>query len=302
MNVDNGNSSRILRIPTDSRMVQHIIFDFDGTITEDDTIGNIAQAALQWRRSPEGGGINLEKDWQSIIEAYIQDLAAYDLTQPPEQQRATWEQERVYLHGRRVVEEASLARIQAAGIFTGSSADGRLFQAGRRDRESGRTRIREGFGNYMAILVARNVNVHIVSVNWSASYIKGVLEPWGITSVIANELQVDGSIAAPSSTGPFKALATSSDKLEATRNLLGTMEGQCLCYIGDSTTDLECLGEFGGYAVTSDGGGSLLKALRRLGHRVPHVSAPDDAQPHVLWARDFTEIAAYAPETSNTAR
>lgn len=282
-------------------MVQHIIFDFDGTITQHDTIGNIAQAALQWRRSPEGGGKDLEKDWQDILQGYIQDLAAYDQIQPPEQQRTTWEQELAYLHGRRAVEEASLARIVAAGIFTGFSADGgeRLFQAGRRDRESGRTRIREGFGDYVASLAARNVHVHIVSVNWSVSYIKGVLAPWGITSVIANELQSDGSVAAP---GPLKTLTTSSDKLEAVRQLLGKIEGQCLGYFGDSTTDLECLREFGGFAVTSDGGGSLVRALRRLGHDVPHVSAPDDAHPHVLWARDFTEIAAHASQTSDVAK
>ncbi|CAN8100805.1 unnamed protein product [Discula destructiva] len=286
-------------------MNQHVIFDFDGTITQDDTIGNIAHAALQWRKTTEGGGTDLTAAWNHILQSYLQDLAVYDQTQPPEQQRTTWKQERAYLHGRRAVEETSLARIREAGIFTGLAAEGRLFEAGRCDREAGRTRLRGGLEEYLAILRARDVAVHVVSVNWSVSYIRGVLAPWGITSVVANEIHPDGSIAGPPQE-PLrdvdaghehiypKALATSADKLRATRHLLDTLGGKCLGYFGDSTTDLECLDLCGGYAVTPDGGGSLVRTLRRLGCTVAHVSEPHGDGARISWARDFAEIAAHA--------
>lgn len=279
-------------------MVRQIVLDFDGTITENDTIGNIANAALEWRKFPEGGGIDLTGDWQHILHAYTQDLVAYDQTQLPEQQRTTWKQERDYLNGRRVVEEASLARVRDSGIFMGFAANHRLFEAGRRDTEIGRTRLRNGLTEYVNKVRACNDIIHVVSVNWSASYIKGALEPWGITSVIANEIQLDGTITAlpdsfpenRSHLGLPKTMTTSADKLEVTRNLLGKLEGQCLGYFGDSTTDLECLGLYGGHVVTSDGKGSLLRTLRRLGYTVPYVSEPLDVDPPVSWVRDFTQI------------
>lgn len=286
-------------------MGQHIVFDFDGTITEDDTIGNIAHAALQWRNSPEGGGSDLTRDWQHIVQSYAQDLAAYDQTQRPAEKRTSWQQECDYLRGRRIVEEASLARIRESGIFAGFATSGeRLVEAGRRDRETGRTRIRAGFAEYLAMARARNDMVHVVSVNWSAAYIRGVLEPWGIASIVANEIQLDGSIAAaaaatldlsPDNLGNVdrsQALATSADKLEATQHLLRRLEGECRGYFGDSTTDLECLDFCGGWVMTSDGEGSLARTLRRLGYDIPCISEPQGTNSHISWVHDFTEVAA----------
>ncbi|KAJ4393732.1 hypothetical protein N0V93_002947 [Gnomoniopsis smithogilvyi] len=283
-------------------MGRHIIFDFDGTITEKDTIGNIAQAALEWRKTPDGGGADLTREWEHVVQSYVQDLAKYDQTQPPEQQRITWQQERDYLRGRRVVEEASLARVRESGIFAGFAADDRLVAAGRRDRETGRTRIRDGFAEYLTMIRDHNHIVHVVSVNWSAAYIRGVLEPWNITSIVANEIQLDGSIATslecftpqPSRLEPLKALATSSDKLEATKHLLERVGGQCKGYFGDSTTDLECLDFCGGWVITaSDGKSSLVRTLQRLGHDVPCISGPRGADSRISWAHDFTEVAAH---------
>lgn len=283
-------------------MGNHIIFDFDGTITQKDTVENIGRAAVEWRKTPQGGGIDLTQKWEHIVQSYMQGLAAYDQTQLPEEQRTTWQQERDYLRGRRVVEETSLNRLRESGIFAGGfAAEDRLVEAGRRDRETGRTRIRGGFAEYLDKVRARGHIVHVVSVNWSAAYIRGVLEPWGITSIVANEIHLDGSIAAVpqgSNSGGLgnierpKVFATSGDKLEATRDLIKSMGGRCVGYFGDSTTDLECLEFCGGWVMTSDGGGSLLRTLRRLGRNIPFVSESRDAQSHVAWAHDFSEIAA----------
>lgn len=290
-------------------MGNHIIFDFDGTITQKDTVENIGRAAVEWRKTPQGGGVDLTREWEHIVQSYMQDLAAYDQTQLPEAQRTTWQQECDYLRGRRVVEEASLSRLRESGIFAaGFAADGRLVEAGRRDRETGRTRIRGGFAEYLDKIRARGDVVHVVSVNWSASYIRGVLEPWGITSIVANEIQLDGSIAArsqdstPEGLGNSehpKVFATSGDKLEATRNLLKSVEGPCVGYFGDSTTDLECLEFCGGLVMTTDGGGSLLRTLRRLGRDVPFVSESGEAQTGIAWAHDFSEVAAQVTLDAN---
>lgn len=289
-------------------MGNHIIFDFDGTITQKDTVENIGRAAVEWRKTPQGGGVDLTREWEHIVQSYMQDLAAYDQTQLPEEKRTTWQQERDYLHGRRVVEEASLIRLRESGIFAGFAADDRLVEAGRRDRETGRTRIRGGFAEYLNKIRARGYIVHVVSVNWSASYIRGVLEPWGITSIVANEIQLDGSIAAKSQDSPPsgprefehpKVFATSADKLEATQDLLKSVEGRCVGYFGDSTTDLECLEFRGGLVMATDGGGSLLRTLRRLGRDVPFVSEAGEAQTGITWARDFAEVAAQVTLDAN---
>ncbi len=85
-------------------------------------------------------------------------------------------------------------------------------------------------------------------------------------------------------------------------------------YMGDSTTDLECLlyvaksGVHGsGGIVLADGDGpvtsKLLQTLARLGYAVPHVSKADPFKtaqrsryparhPRLAWARDFDEILA----------
>lgn len=286
-------------------MGNHIIFDFDGTITQKDTVENIGRAAVEWRKTPQGGGVDLTQEWEHIVQSYMQDLAAFDQTQLPEEQRTTLDQERDYLRGRRVVEETSLDRLRESGIFAGGfAADDRLVEAGRRDRETGRTRIRGGFAEYLDKVRAQGYIVHVVSVNWSAAYIRGVLEPWGITSIVANEIQLDGSIAAmPQSSNVEdlgnvehpKVFATSGDKLQATQDLLKRVGGRCVGYFGDSTTDLECLEFCGGWVVTTDGGGSLLRSLQRLGRDIPFASESRDAQSHIAWAHDFSEVVAQPP-------
>lgn len=293
-------------------MGNHIIFDFDGTITQKDTVENIGRAAVEWRKTPQGGGVDLTQEWEHIVQSYMQDLAAYDQTQLPEEQRTTWPQERDYLRGRRMLEETSLTRLRESGIFAGGfAAEDRLVETGRRDRETGRTRIRDGFAEYLDKVRARGCIVHVVSVNWSAAYIRGVLEPWGITSIVANEIQLDGSIAAlPQDSSPQgreiighpKVFATSGDKLEATSDLLNRVGGRCVGYFGDSTTDLECLDFCGGWVMTTGGGGSLLRSLRRLGREIPFVSESRDAQSHISWAHDFSEVVAQTPSLGSCER
>lgn len=154
-------------------------------------------------------------------------------------------------------------------------------------------------------------------MNWSASYIRGVLSREDISSVVANDINpADGSINAhdsPSEDWP-SVLAVGSDKLSALRCIYRQLQADRprlpieIIYFGDSTTDLECLLEFGGIVISpkaeisqspgpettnSDenefNGSELLHVLRtRLKYNVPHVSEYKDEL--VCWACDFTEI------------
>lgn len=165
-------------------------------------------------------------------------------------------------------------------------------------------------------------DTHILSVNWSASYIRGVLSREDISSVIANDINpADGSVnALPSISDDMASsdwpsvLAVSSDKLSVLRSLHRRQEKTKpklpveLVYFGDSTTDLECLLEFGGIVISPKAeiaqrpgtkpaessktilnGSELLHVLQtRLNYNVPHVSEYNDEP--ICWARDFAEI------------
>lgn len=164
--------------------------------------------------------------------------------------------------------------------------------------------------------------VHILSVNWSASYIRGVLSREGISSIIANDINpADGSVNAlpvisdDIAPGDWPGvLAVGSDKLSALRCLhqrqqkAKPKQSVEIVYFGDSTTDLECLLEFGGIVIspkaeiaqrtdtqTTDpskaavNGSDLLHVLQtRLNYNLPHVSEYKDEP--ICWAHDFAEI------------
>jgi thiamine phosphate phosphatase / amino-HMP aminohydrolase len=159
-------------------------------------------------------------------------------------------------------------------------------------------------------------------VNWSAAYIKGVLSKEEISTVIANEINPkDGSINATPSTPTGVAsvewpdvLTVGLDKLSALRCLQRQQRKNeperslGLVYFGDSTTDIECLLEFGGVVISSNPnmekrpstrtasshkmlvkGSDLLHMLQTmLNYNVPHVSLYE-GEP-ICWARDFAEV------------
>lgn len=159
-------------------------------------------------------------------------------------------------------------------------------------------------------------------MNWSASYIRGVLSREGISSVISNDINpADGSVdALPAISDNIASedwpsiLYVGSDKLSALRYLRRQQQkakpkllGE-IVYFGDSITDLECLLEFGGIVVspkaetaqrpdtratnsskTGLSGNDLLQVLRtRLNYNVPHVSEYKDEP--ICWAHDFSDI------------
>lgn len=186
--------------------------------------------------------------------------------------------------------------------------------------------------------------VSILSVNWSEHFIRCTLSEniarqqpnphaehsdyWTSFAqnmyILANEISGlhtpeggDGSLTKKDSTG----IRTSSDKLrqlpERCRRPFGATEmepseteiddgGRDVVYIGDSTTDLECLlaADFG-FCIRDEPMGSgqreLAETLQRLGVKVLHVSQQLGGRSEhserwvVYWARDLQEIADVLP-------
>ncbi|KUI65931.1 hypothetical protein VM1G_01301 [Cytospora mali] len=301
-----------------------LVFDFDGTITTDDTIASLAKAAMDFHVDRGRSRSEMASAWKTIEQSYAQDLSNYHKTyaapdgKPPETPLETamarlWPIRRLETpkaitmdrfsgHQRRHVELASLARVEDEGLFKGIWPD-YLVSAGQQDRLKSRVCLRKGFDTF-ATLAKRNHEMHILSVNWSDSYVKGVLGSDIMTSVIANTINPeDGSISA---TGAFEnlnqhglwpeVLTVAQDKLAALRSLycrrqlLNPNKELLFIYFGDSTTDVECFMEIGGVIISDREDSGLLNLLRyELGYYVPHVAEWEESG-FTCWARDFSEL------------
>lgn len=302
-----------------------LVFDFDGTITTEDTISSLAKVAMDFQVDRGRSRNEMEMAWTAIVQSYIQDLDRHQDTYVPpvcKPPKTPWDivldqtcpirplqnsteinLDRFSGRQRRHIELASLARVKDEGLFKGIWPK-YFFIAGQHDRLHHRVRVREGFDPFTAQARQEALNMHALSVNWSTPYIEGVLGSCGMTSVIANSTnEEDGSISArgtfesPQDTAPYpEALTVAQDKVVALRRLywrrksLQPDKGLHFIYFGDSSTDLECLMEVGGVIISNDEHSGLLNMLRQeLDYHVPHVSEwKEDG--FTCWARDFSEL------------
>ncbi|CAF3482083.1 unnamed protein product [Fusarium graminearum] len=261
----------------------HLVFDFDGTITQQDSIGELARSAIEIQRNRKGH--DLQASWDQVVQAYVADYRHYKENHPsPEDTRICMDQEFEFLSGMKDVEEASLQRIAESQIFEGLDAE-TLSQAGADAVQAGRIKIRDGFTEVMKLVADRNWRVSVISVNWSRSFLRGALLPHAL-DVIANEPVMDGTITGPEF---FNGRMTNArEKKEALKHLIKEKDGRVI-YFGDSTTDMECL-LAGGVVISDDEESSLLKALKRIKVNVPHVSDKRERDGKVKWARNFREV------------
>ncbi|KAM5383674.1 hypothetical protein ACJZ2D_001911 [Fusarium nematophilum] len=267
----------------------HLVFDFDGTITQQDTIGELARSAIEIQRKRTTRGDDLQASWDQVVQSYVGDYRHYKDNHPsPEDTRTCVDDEIHFLSGMKDVEEASLARVAESRIFAGLDAE-TLSQAGGDAVREGRIKIREGFPEVMSLAVEKGWRVSVVSVNWSRAFIRGALGPPHAIEVIANEAAVDGSITGPEFLGGTRRRMTNAcEKREALEHLVGEKDGGRVVYFGDSTTDMECLLN-GGVVISENGESTLLRTLRRVGVSVPHVGEGEPGA-KVSWARDFREV------------
>ncbi|KAF4122462.1 hypothetical protein GMORB2_7454 [Geosmithia morbida] len=293
---------------------RRLILDFDSTITKKDTISVLASAAIahqqkrqkqqrqrrrQQQQENDRDGI-LEDKWRQVVERYMRDLQSYKESSgvPEEDEEGVTtttttmalEREVEYLSGMSSVEAASLERVRDSGVFAGLGAEA-LRQMGRDAVSAGSVVLREGLDRLVDLATRSGWEVAVLSVNWSASFIRGVLGARDM-AVVANEVcPRDGGIVFPDGDAGSRPLTTSWDKLDAMKRCL---PARSVTYMGDSTTDLECLlYQRGVVMADSEEGSSLIGTLRRLGYTVLHVSqhgGGGDGGHVMYWASDFDQV------------
>ncbi|KAK4154649.1 hypothetical protein C8A00DRAFT_14239 [Chaetomidium leptoderma] len=189
-----------------------LLLDFDGTITQSDTLHSLISLAIVSSQKGKGKGKEEELTalWSEIVQEYVaahaRHRAAYH---PPADQRRSLAAELAFLESVAVVERASVARVGRAGFFGGAAATaaassgddglglGFLRGLGREavrlglssssssssgDPPEGAVRVRRGFGEFVGRMGGVDNNkgggwdVAVVSVNWSGEFIRGVVE------------------------------------------------------------------------------------------------------------------------------
>lgn len=176
-----------------SRRSLQIIFDFDGTITTNDTIEPLVQSAISHHHpslSPsELSQTPQAEAWSNCKSQYLADLSAHYEKEKQESSDevlltgpSALEREQRTLDALKDVEWASVERVGKSGIFKDVSRDsfremGRAAAAA--DPESGNDRVvvvREGFVEFVTLIRQNGAQWGVVSVNWSWRWVRGVLE------------------------------------------------------------------------------------------------------------------------------
>ncbi|TLD23092.1 hypothetical protein PspLS_07381 [Pyricularia sp. CBS 133598] len=286
-----------------------VVLDFDGTIIAKDSInclGEFGVSHQQKRRRHD-----LTSTWQQIVSDYLADhkkhVSAYS---PAEADRLTHDDERAFLHSLQHVDVKSLARVADSRLFEGCTATD-LYGAGQEAVRTGKVAARGGFAEFVAAMRGAGASLSILSVNWSASFIRGVLSQCGgvvIDDVVSNEITADGKIGCLGDGDEAGTpMMTSLHKLQALRARSAAPSSEdetgprTTIYFGDSTTDLECLLAADiGIVMANDENSSLLRALARLGFDTPHALDATSRPQHVpttvgtrrrlAWAKSFTEV------------
>ncbi|KAI1197555.1 hypothetical protein F5X97DRAFT_177423 [Nemania serpens] len=253
----------------------------------------------------------LSSRWDDVVRAYVSDYKSHASSYAPRaEDRQHADDEIAFLRSQKHVERNSLERINACALFRGIGPDA-FREAGRELVRDGTVRLRPGFDRFVRAALEKGWHVSVVSVNWSAAFIEGAC---GFSeedvAVFANEVREhDGAVLGPgalvgdgllaseggedlSSERASRNLTNSCDKHDAVREVMRKRDTQDkpFFYFGDSTTDMECLlAATRGVVIADDETSSLIKTLRRIGKRVPHVRDAE-ASEELVWAANFEEV------------
>ncbi|KAG5928644.1 hypothetical protein E4U42_000250 [Claviceps africana] len=274
----------------------HLIVDFDGTITQSDTIAELVRSAIQ--RHPTATRPRLASAWHDAQTRYLAALSAHSAKyRPSEPQRTTPAHEEAFLADLKPIEEASLSRVSHSGIFD-ALPPRILHEMGAEAVLEGRIALRPGWDRLLVRAAAADVPLTVLSVHWSRSFIQGVLSRGAPPlEVVANEIAEGGRIVGPGSASA--RLTTAADKMAEMRRRAVAAD---VVYLGDSPTDLTCLlGARRGVVLVPGGepASPLLDSLRRIGVGVAHVgemaswaatTCAETEEKVVFWARDMDEV------------
>lgn len=252
-----------------------LVLDFDGTLTKHDTMHLVANAG--YSRQKRSGRNPQPPSWDEIVTAYTNDFRLHSKAySPTDSERRNVNEEIEWLNSLEHIEQASFDRAREAGIFDEVSNED-MIQEVRRAIKQHELQLRPNCAEVCHAMFLHNqefgllANVHVLSVNWSASFIRFVLNATPIFSsyhglewfrslmVHANELP--GMYEMHSHWDIVHHIRTSSDKVKILKALAPKEQCESI-YVGDSATDLECLLAADiGICVRDDPMGSGQKAL-----------------------------------------
>ncbi|KAL8936205.1 MAG: hypothetical protein Q9211_004298 [Gyalolechia sp. 1 TL-2023] len=242
-----------------------LVLDWDGSITITSTLPLIFQTGYDLN-APFAHPDN-RPSWNSVSEAYMSDYRAHRSAYKPQAiERNSVEQELAWLESLRDVERRSTERAESAGVFCGVQ-EGDVQRAAEDAIKEGKVILRKGWDRLVNRVLPGNAEVGIVSVGWSGEFIRGCLRAAaremnskeekglgrgdivGSIDIRANEIigGRDGRMSRyfeESSRGGEGGIWTARDKRKVMEDLIRecrTGKEGILVYVGDSTTDLECL-------------------------------------------------------------
>ncbi|ROT34800.1 hypothetical protein SODALDRAFT_81538 [Sodiomyces alkalinus F11] len=268
-----------------------LVLDFDGTITVHDTIANLAEvgvAAQQCRAA------QASPTWPEIVDAYQREYAQHvSCYLPAANDRQCLDDELQFLRSLRSVELRSIRLVESSGLYQGVTEE-MLFAAGQDALRCHRVTIRDGFDELIRLAEEKAWRTSVLSVNWSRSFIRGVLSGYSIDTIVANEINADGTITGPAIFSADKrhgTLASCMDKACALSELVAYngIDIKRLVYFGDSVTDIECLLLGKGVILSTHNNSNLIQTLQRVGLNIPEVR---DLVPEgtLAWACSFLDI------------
>ncbi|KAL8971995.1 MAG: hypothetical protein Q9197_002988 [Variospora fuerteventurae] len=235
----------------------HLILDWDGTLTTSSTLPTIAQIGYARNAS------HPLPSWHTISEAYMSDLRAHTSTySPPASERNTIAQELQWLESLRDVERKSTERVEAAGIFRNVGRED-VRHAAEQAMKEGKVVLRDGWIDLVAWVLKDGGEVGVVSVGWSAEFIRWCLKTGleaskeeGKEGVKVEDIDVranevldweDGKLRRyfeEEGRGGEGGIWTARDKRKVVDEMAvkeGDGKKRVVVYVGDSVTDLECL-------------------------------------------------------------
>ncbi|KIW03383.1 hypothetical protein, variant [Verruconis gallopava] len=306
-----------------------LFLDWDGTLTKNDTILSLSGIGYKVN---ERLGIKL-RPWHEIVDTYLAELKAHASSyEPSAEQRKTTESELKYLTSLKSVERASTDRVIRSGVFCNVTAEDLDFGA-KEAIENGIIEMRSGWEKLCSLISLfsnegqNTLEVSIVTVNWSASFIRSCLlhaaekQRLDVTTIkhlhiYGNEVvgaPDDGFSTMPRNLSAANAIHTTADKCDAMKDPLAAGHSKALgvgqeyfsVYVGDTLPDFCPLLQVDfGICIRDNPMGSgqneLAQTLERVGVMAMPLSRANrsrllEKSPSkiVYWSNDLAEVASF---------
>lgn len=253
------------------------VIDWDETITNEDTIKLVAQAAYNKKQEYEPKFDHFTDVYLKAFNEYNQDFTSkYG-------ERDTIEKEIKFQTGMQNVEMKSINEIKRLRLFEGITED--EFQA-----QENHVTLKPHFTDFLGKCQELKIPVIILSVNWTKLIMEAVLQKNGFKEnenlkIMVNELEFINGI----STGNFNesiSIRTGLDKLNIVNSLI-KQYGKT-CYIGDSMTDLLSL-------IDSDIGiaieeGSVIESIKKLNFPIKNLSEAEELHKEEVYVGNWAQV------------